>query len=244
MLNLIDVLLAGLALIILAFTFTWWQAGRAGRPVHGRPAPLPLLVGFITLFFDTLGIGNYAPTTAFFKLTGMVRDEMIPGTLNVGSSIPVAFEAFAFMVAVAVDPVTIALLVPVGTMGGWFGGQVVSRLPRRAIQIGMGLALLVGAAFMLMTNLKMLPGGGDAIGFSRSAPVMRFVRAGRFDGTVALALTLGGIPGVLIAAYVVKSLPVETIRWLVVAVVLYASMSMLTASRKAAETEIAEARPL
>ena len=91
MLNLIDVLLAGLVLIILVFTFTWWQAGRAGRPAHGRPAPLPLLVGFITLFFDTLGIGNYAPTTAFFKLTGMVRDEMIPGTLNVGSSIPVAF---------------------------------------------------------------------------------------------------------------------------------------------------------
>ena len=116
--NLIDVLLAGLALIIVAFTFTWWQAWRAGRPAHGRPAPLPLLVGFITLFFDTLGIGNYAPTTAIFKLTGMVRDEMIPGTLNVGSSIPVAFEAFAFMVAVAVDPVTIALLVPVGTLGG------------------------------------------------------------------------------------------------------------------------------
>jgi uncharacterized membrane protein YfcA len=297
MLNLIDVLLAALALIILAFTFTWWQAGRVGRPTHSRPAPLPLLVGFITLFFDTLGIGNYAPTTAIFKLTGMVRDEMIPGTLNVGSSIPVAFEAFAFMVAVAVDPVTIALLVPIGTLGGWFGGHVVSRLRRRPIQIGMGLALLVGAAFMLMTNLKMLPGSGDAVGFSgptlvfaavmtfficggnalgvgsyapsllvfsllgmnpRAAfPIMmgsaacglpaagiRFARAGRFDGTVALALTLGGIPGVLIAAYVVKSLPVETIRWLVVAVVLYASTSMLAASRKQAETEVAEARPL
>ena len=181
-------------------------------------------------------------------------------------------------------PFTIALLVPIGTLGGWFGGHVVSRLPRRPIQIGMGLALLVGAAFMLMTNLKILPGGGDAIGFSGSTlvlaaimnfficggnalgvgsyapsllafsllgmnpraafPIMmgsaacrlpaagiRFARAGRFDGNVALALTLGGIPGVLIAAYVVKSLPVETIRWLVVAVVLYASVSMLAAAR-------------
>jgi uncharacterized membrane protein YfcA len=73
---------------------------------------------------------------------------------------------------------------------------------------------------------------------------IQFARAGRFDGTVALALTLGGIPGVLIAAYVVKSLPVETIRWLVVAVVLYASTSMLAASRKATEAEVVEARPL
>ena len=65
---------------------------------------------------------------------------------------------------------------------------------------------------------------------------IRFARAGRFDGSVALALTLGGIPGVLIAAYVVKSLPVETIRWLVVFVVLYASLSMLAASRSEGAT--------
>jgi uncharacterized membrane protein YfcA len=288
MINPINVLLVGLAAIILVFVATWARAMRARRPVHGRPSPLSALVGFVTLFFDTLGIGNYAPTTAIFKLTGMVRDELIPGTLNVGSSVPVAFEAFAFMAAIAVDPFTIGLLVPIGTLGGWFGGHLVSQLPRRPIQVGMGLALLVGAAFMLMTNLKLIPGGGDAIGFSgltlvlatlvnfvicgcnalgvgsyapsllvfsllgmnpRAAfPIMmgsaacglpaagiRFARAGRFDGTVALGMTLGGVPGVLIAAYVVKSLPVETIRWLVVAVVLYASLSMLSAARAAAD---------
>jgi uncharacterized membrane protein YfcA len=284
MLDPITVLLGAIALLIVAFVFAWWRAARAGRPVHGRPQALSSLVGFVTLFFDTLGIGNYATTTAIFKLTRMVRDELIPGTLNVGSSVPVAIEAFAFMTAIAVDPVTIALLVPIGTLGGWFGGQVVSQLPRRPIQVGMGLALLIGAAFMLMTNLKVIPGGGDAIGFTgwtlalaagvnfflgggnalgvgnyapsllvfsllgmnpRAAfPIMmgsaacmlpaagiRFAKAGRFDGTVALALTLGGIPGVLIAAYVVKSLSLGTIRWLVVLVVLYAAISLLAARR-------------
>lgn len=287
MINSITVLLAGLAAIIVAFVIAWWRSAWAGRPVHGRPGPLPSLVGFVTLAFDTLGIGNYAPTTAIFKLTGMVRDELIPGTLNVGSSVPVALEAFAFVAAIAVDPLTIALLVPIGTMGGWFGGHVVSRLPRRPIQIGMGLALLVGALFMLLTTLHLIPGGGDAIGFSgatlvvaavvnfalgglnalgigsyapsllvfsllgmnpRAAfPIMmgsaacmlpaagiRFARSGRYDGSVALALTLGGIPGVLIAAFVVKSLPLGTIRWLVVFVVLYAALSMLSAARSRA----------
>jgi uncharacterized membrane protein YfcA len=285
----IPLLLLGLALVIAVFVFAWWQSARAGRPVHGRPDAAPTIVGFVTLFFDTLGIGNYAPTTAIFKLTKMVRDELIPGTLNVGSSVPVALEAFAFVTAIAVDPMTLALLVPIGTAGGWFGATVVSQLPRRPIQIGMGLALLVGAVFMLLTNLKLIPGGGDAIGFSgstlwlaaavnfclgalnalgigsyapsllvfsllgmnpRSAfPVMmgsagymlpaagiRFAKAGRYDGSVALALTLGGIPGVLLAAFVVRSLPLETIRWLVVVVVLYASMSMLSAARERTTT--------
>jgi uncharacterized membrane protein YfcA len=288
MLNAINILLAGLAIIIVIFVGTWWSAASAGRPVHGRPGVVPSLVGFVTLFFDTLGIGNYAPTTAIFKLTKMVKDELIPGTLNVGSSVPVAFEAFAFVAAIAVDPFTLALLVPIGAVGSWLGGRVVAQLPRRPIQVGMGMALLVGAFFFVLTNLKLIPGGGDAIGFSggtlvlaavvnfilggcnalgvgsyapsllvfsllgmnpRSAfPIMmgsaacmlpaagiRFARAGRFNGTVALALTIGGIPGVLIAAYVVKSLPVETIRWLVVAVVLYASLSLLSAARSERE---------
>jgi uncharacterized membrane protein YfcA len=289
------VLLAGIFLIIVVFVATWWRSARAGCPVHRTPGLLPSLIGFVTLFFDTLGIGSYAPTTAIFKLTGMVRDELIPGTLNVGSSVPVAIEAFAFMTLIAVDPVTIALLVPVGTAGGWVGGHVVSRLPRRP-KIGMGFALLAGAVFMLLTTLGLIPGGGDAIGYSGAAlivaavanfvlcglnalgigsyapsllifsllgmnpraafPIMmgsaacglpaagiRFARSGRFDGSMALALALGGIPGVLLAAYVVKSLPLTTIRWLVVVVVLYAALSMLNAARSKAPAG-PDARPV
>jgi uncharacterized membrane protein YfcA len=43
----------------------------------------------------------------------------------------------------------------------------------------------------------------------------------------ALGLTLGGLPAVAIAAYIVKSLPLEWVRWLVILVVLYASIAML-----------------
>jgi uncharacterized membrane protein YfcA len=280
----IPILLGGLAIVTLLFAATWWVSARERRSVHHRPPLVATVVGLVTLFFDTLGIGNYAPTTAIFKLTKMVPDELVPGTLSVGSAVPVAFEAFAFVAAIPVDRLTLALLVPLGAAGGWLGARVVSRLPRRPIQIGMGFALLVGAVFMMLTNLHLIPGGGDAIGFTgavlvgaatvnfclgslmalgigsyapsllvfsllgmnpRAAfPIMmgsaaymipvigiRFVKAGRFDGAVALALTLGGIPGVLVAAFVVKSLPLQTIRWVVVAVVLYASYAMLSAAR-------------
>ncbi len=275
----IPLLLAGVALVTATFVATWWRSARRGHP-HPRPTPLQLALGAVTLFFDTLGIGNYAPTTAAFRALKMVRDEWIPGTLNVGTSVPVALEAFAFVVAIAVDPTTLLVMVPLGALGGFVGARVVSALPRRPIQAGMAVALLTGAALMTLTNLQWIPGGGTAIGFSgarlaaatavnfalgalnalgigsyapslivfslmgmdpRSAfPIMmgsaaymlpmaglQFARADKYDGQAALGIALGGIPGVLVAAYVVKSLELSTIRWLVVAVVLYAGLSLL-----------------
>lgn len=286
MLSPIPLLLTGLALVVLWFVAAWWQSARRGHP-HARPSAPLVGLGAVTLFFDTLGIGNYAPTTAIFRFLRMVPDEHIPGTLNVGSSVPVAFEAFAFVTAVAVDPLSLGLMVPVGAFGGYVGAAIVSRLPRRAIQAGMALALVAGAVFMAVTNLGWIPGGGDALGFTggtlvaatllnfvfcgfnalgigsyapslivfsllglspRAAfPIMmgsaayglplagiKYARTDKYDGRAALGLALGGVPGVLVAAYVVQQLPLETLRWLVVAVVLYAGLSLLrTALRHA-----------
>ena len=275
----IPLLLAGVALVIAVFVYTWWRSAAAGHP-HQPPTLLQLGLGAVTLFLDTLGIGNYAPTTAAFRFLKMVKDELIPGTLNVGTSVPVAIEAFAFVTAIAVDPFTLLVMVPLGAIGGYVGAGIVSRLPRRPIQIGMGGALLIGALFMFLTNMQWIPGGGTAIGFSGAAlivatgvnfvlgalnalgigsyapslivfslmgmdprsafPIMmgsaaymlpmagiKFARADKYDGRAALGIALGGIPGVLVAAYVVKSLPLEAIRWLVVVVVLYAGLSLL-----------------
>ena len=290
---LIPLLLSGIAVIIAVFVYTWWRSYGLGHP-HGRPTPLQLTLGAVTLFFDTLGIGNYAPTTAAFRFLKMVDDPLIPGTLNVGTSVPVAVEAFAFVTAIAVDPLTLLTLVPLGAVGGNVGARIVSSLPRRPIQAGMGVALLSGAALMLMTNLQWIPGGGTAIGFAgltlvfatfvnfvlgglnalgigsyapslivfsllgmdpRAAfPIMmgsaaymlpmagiKFARTHKFDGQAALGITLGGIPGVLVAAYVVKSLPLVAIRWLVVVVVLYAGVSLLRAAARSREPSLAGA---
>jgi uncharacterized membrane protein YfcA len=42
-----------------------------------------------------------------------------------------------------------------------------------------------------------------------------------------VGLTLGGIPAVLVAGLLVKSMPIATLRWIVVVVVTYAALVML-----------------
>lgn len=55
----------------------------------------------------------------------------------------------------------------------------------------------------------------------------QFIRARRYEPRAAVSLTLGGIPGVLLAAFVVQSLSLDWLRWLVMLVVLHAAQSML-----------------
>ena len=61
------------------------------------PSVFEVVLGFVACFFDTLGIGSFAPTTAALKLRGLVADETIPGTLNVGYTLPTLAQAFIFI---------------------------------------------------------------------------------------------------------------------------------------------------
>jgi uncharacterized membrane protein YfcA len=62
---------------------------------------------------------------------------------------------------------------------------------------------------------------------------VRFVKSGRYNLRAALGLALGGIPGVLAAAFIVKSPPMQWLRWLVVIVVFFAAAQMLTSALRA-----------
>jgi uncharacterized membrane protein YfcA len=72
---------------------------------------------------------------------------------------------------------------------------------------------------------------------------VRFIANRKYDLRAALGLTLGGIPAVLLAAYVVRKLPLDWLRWLVVIIVLYAAALMLLSARAQSSADITSHAP-
>ncbi|HUI58689.1 MAG TPA: sulfite exporter TauE/SafE family protein [Steroidobacteraceae bacterium] len=290
-------LLAALVIINILFLIGWIQARRT-HPNRDKPTLGDIVIGFVTDFFDALGIGSFAPTTALFKLRGRPADELIPGTLNIGHNASAFVETAIFVTVVAVDPILLVAMVGSATVGAWVGAGTVSRLPRRAIQLFMGAALLIAAGFFVVAILGEHPEGGASmsldgwrfyvavgvnfilgalmsVGIGAYAPCMvllallglnplgaypimmgtcglvqpaaglRFFKTGRFAWGPSLGLTMGGVCGVLVAVFIVKTLRIEALRWLVLIVVSYAAISMLRSAlrpRPGAAEQTAAAR--
>ena len=204
----IVVVYACLTIVEIAVVIAWVSATRRHHwPV--RPAASDLWIGGVTSFLDTLGIGNYAQITAAFKLRGHPPDELIPGTLNVGNSVGILLSSALFISVVPVEPVLLMAMVIASGAGAWIGAGVVSRMPRRMIQIFMGIALLLAAGFFTMTNLGIVPPSGSAMGLQGAkfvlAVAVNFVLGalmcagiGNYAPSMALLALLGMNP---IAAY-------------------------------------------
>jgi uncharacterized membrane protein YfcA len=295
------ILLAALVVITIVYGVFWIVTARRKRAEGGHgahesatPTPLQTGIGFVTNFFDTLGIGSYATTTAMFRAWGLVRDEQIPGTLNVGHVLPTVVQTIIYTQLVEVEFATLIVMIAAACTGSWLGAGLVCRLPRRGVQLAMGTALLIAASILVAQLMNLIPGGGTALGLTdgrmiagiagnlvlgalmtigiglyapcmilisllgmnptAAFPIMmgscaflmpiaslQFIRKDSYNLRAAVGLTLGGPLAVLIAAFIVRSLPLFYVRWLVVFVVIYTATSMLRTA--AAERKIAASRP-
>ena len=274
-----------LAIFTLSYIAVWARSLlRMGASI-AFPKVASLLTGFVTNFFDTLGIGSFATTTSIFKFTNMVPDQLIPGTLNAGHTLPTIFQAFIYIAVIEVDVTTLLLMIAGAVVGSWFGAGWVAGLPKHKVQLGVGGALLVAFTVMLMRQFDLFPAGGNALGLTgiklliavvanclfaaistlgigfyapcmtlvgllgmnptAAFPIMmgssaflmpvassRFVLRDAYVPSVALGLAIGGMFGVPLAAFVVKSMPLTAARWLVMAVILYAAVMMLRSARR------------
>ncbi len=282
------VLLTALGVLAVAFTAVLIQT--AWRRSELRPTLESIGLGAITNFFDTLGIGSFATTTAWIKLRALVPDSFIPGTLNAGHALPTVAQAYIFIQLVSVDPKLLAACIAAAVAGSIVGAPIVVRLPVRIVQAVVGIALLIAACLYALSNLGMMPAGGDALALAArpfavavighvvmgalmtfgiglyapslillsllglnpiaAFPIMMgacaflmpvcgigFVRAERINLRVVIGLAIGGIPLVLVAAFLVKSLSLVTLRWGVVVVVLYAAVLLLRSAMQPSQQQ-------
>ena len=285
-------LLTALALIIVGYSWRWYGIEHSRTPDEPlRPRALDAVVGFVTNFFDTLGIGSFASTTAIFKFQKRLPDEHIPGTLNAGYTLPTLVQAliYIYLLWASVDTLTLVLMIAAAVAGSWVGAGIVAGLPRRAIQFGLGSVLLIAASLFFSAGMGWSAAGGTAPGLTggllivgvcanfvlgalmtlglglygpclilisllgmdpRAAfPIMmgscaflmpvcglRFIRLQKYNARAAIGMAVGAIPGVLIAAFIVKQMDLKYLRWLVVVVALYASILLLTSAFKRTPT--------
>jgi uncharacterized membrane protein YfcA len=266
----------GLAIVFFAFFLT-----RAAIAERAAPRPEAVLLGAVVSFFDTLGIGSFAPTTAWLKFRKLVPDRLIPPTMLVGLTPPAMAESVIFLIllGVKVDPALLFGCAIAVLMGGLVGAPLVAQARVWTVQLVVAIGLVLAAIAYAMTNLHLFPGGGTAaslplgltiaaiianfgfgillnFGVGNYAPTLvtlslmgmdprlvfpimaagaavmgagacvRHIQMGRMDLRVVVGLALGGVPAVLVAAFIVKTMPLELLRWLVIVVVLYAAAVM------------------
>lgn len=281
MINLIRILLGAFTAFFGFSYFKDISKAKSENSFEDVPTWKPAATGFVTDFFDTLGIGSFAPTVAMFSALKMnISDRLIPGTLNVCHTIPVVLEAFIFTTVIEVDPVTLICLIAAAVIGSYLGAGVIARMDERKIQIIMGIALAITALLMLLSQLGLMPGGGTATGLSGvklgigiignfilgalmtagvglyspcmamvyflgmspdvAFPIMmgscamlmpvastKFIKEGAYAKKTSLFITIGGVLGVFIAAFIVKSMPINILKWVVIVVITYTSITML-----------------
>jgi len=280
---LLIILVALLAVVGVAFSLFLVRAARQAGQLKLRVEPTIFAV--VANFFDTLGIGSFAPTLAWMRFRRMVPDKLIPMTMLAGYTPPVFIQSIIFLIllGVSVEPILLVGSAVAISAGAVIGAPVAVRSPVRVVQLIVAASLLLAAFFYSLSNLGLMPVGGEAAGLPvplmllaigasfvfgvllnfgvgnyaptlamlslmgmnprLAFPIMaagaaiagaaassRLVKLAELDLRIVISLAVGSVPGVLIAAFIVKEMPLTMLRWLVVVVVIYAAITLLFAA--------------
>lgn len=270
-------------LVLVGLSALWYLVAllRAAIPARAVPNPEAVLLGAVTNFFDTLGIGSFAPSTAWVKFRHLLPDRLIPSTLLVGHTGPSIMQGIIFLLLLgtAVDPVLLFGCIASLLTGALLGARLVTRARVWIVQAFVALGLVIAASIFMAINLHLMPGGGSAstlplpllllamaihftlgvlvnFGIGNYAPTLimfslmgmepryafpvmagsaaiagagasiSHIRIGEIDLRFVTGIIIGGIPAVLVAAFIVKTMDVAMLRWLVIGVVYYAAIVM------------------
>ena len=127
------------------------------------------------------------------------------------------------------------MLLVIAVAGNFFLGALMS------LGIGLYAPCMILVSLLGMSETTAFPIMMGSCAFLMPVGSLKFIKERAYSLRVALGLAIGGIPGVIIAAKIVKSLDLATVRWLVIVVVLYTAITMLLAASSEKGTSATQA---
>ena len=206
----------------------------------------------------TMIVGHSLPvvTQALIFIAAVQVDPVVLGSLIavsvlggwVGAGICSRLPVRPIQITISIGLIAAAMFMMMSQLGVFPPGGTALTLPvgklifALAVNFILGVLLMLGIgnyapSLIIFSLLGMDPRAAFPIMMGSGALMamaggFRFIQAAKFDTRAALGLTLGGIPGVLVAGLIVKSLPLSVLRWMVVGVVIYAATMMLRSATK------------
>lgn len=207
----------------------------------------------------TMIVGHSIPVVAqaFIFLVTVHVDPVVLASLTfvsvlggwIGAGISSKLPKRAIQITISIGLIMAAAFMMMSQFGLFPAGGMALTLPPAKFAIALVINFMLGALLMmgignyapsliLFSLLGMDPRAAFPIMMSSGAMMamaggIRFMRTARFDNAAALGLLMGGVPGVLVAGLLVKSLPLDVLRWMIVIVVIYAATMMIrSATRK------------
>ncbi|GKT02532.1 sulfite exporter TauE/SafE family protein [Furfurilactobacillus sp. WILCCON 0119] len=161
---LVILIVAGCAFAGYLFTDLWRHRQDLRQPTAPRGWVALSAVGIF--FLSTLGVSDFAVSTAIYSTTGWVKMKRLPGTLNVQGVLSFIIMGIGFIGTVHVDPLTLVLLVGAQVIGAVISPRFVVKLPERIIKQWLAWGLIIAACFILAGRLHLIAGNGTATGLT------------------------------------------------------------------------------
>jgi len=99
-----------------------------------------------------------------------------------------------------------------------------------AVGIGLFAPCMALVYILGMSSQVAFPIMMGSCAFLTPAAAIKFIQAKSYNRKAAIGMMIGGSIGVIIAAYIIKSLPLNILQWLVMAIISYTALIMLKAS--------------
>lgn len=180
----------------------------------------------ISLMVASMCIGSWISASFIYKIPERIICLIISASLFISATVLILkqFNMLPIEYSGAIGLTGIKLIIAcfcsliIGALGAMGIG---SYAPFLAVSLTLGLS--ARATFPIMMSAASLAGAFASL---------KFIKVGNYDRKVALFLTIFAIFGVLIAAYIVKTLPLNILNWVAICVIYHTSISLFLNSYK------------